>query len=158
MSVNAVRGPADPRELIRTAQPLAPSCGSAVEDKARPESGPGPTIAAMRTVGTRGRRTPIPPAARQAVVAHANAARAEGKSWREIARVVGLSAGDPHNWRKRRLRGPLRAGGGRALLAPVLVRGEVPMSSVTLALVAPSGHRIDGLDISSAAELLRRLA
>jgi hypothetical protein len=111
-------------------------------------------IAAVKSVGDRGPTTPIPPNVRRAVLAYANAARRSGRSWRDVAGVVGVSAAALHNWRNET---PKRDRQRRSsLLAPVVVTqrrdGEGP-----LVLVTPVG-RVEGLDVAGLAELLRRLA
>lgn len=117
-------------------------------------------IAAVRSLGERGPTTRIPPEVRQVIVSYAEAARRSGRAWRDIAGVVGISAGTLHNWRiagvGQRAAGPAK----RRLLAPVILRDDADRSGAASALtfVTASGHRIEGLDVARAAELVRLLA
>jgi hypothetical protein len=115
-------------------------------------------IAAVRSIGNRGPRTRIPPEVRRAVLAYANAARHAGRAWREIAGVVGVSAAALHNWRSETGESQCRRRRTRRLLAPVVVRDDTRDQIRTLTLVTCAGHRVEGLDIAGAAELVRRLA
>lgn len=115
-------------------------------------------VAAVRSLGARGRTTRIPPEVRRVVLAYADAARRGGRAWRDIAGVVGVSAAALHNWRNEDPAPRDRRPAARRLLAPVVVRDDVARSARLLTLVTPAGHRIEGLDIAGAAELVRRLA
>lgn len=112
-------------------------------------------IAAVKSVGERGPTTAIPPNVRRAVLTYANAARRSGRSWRDIAGVVGVSAAALHNWRRET---PVedRHRRARSLLAPVVIT-EHHEREHALVLVTRAG-RVEGLDIAGLAELLRRLA
>lgn len=115
-------------------------------------------IAAVQSVGERGRTTRIPPEVRRVVLAYAIAARRNGRAWRDIAGVVGVSAAALHNWRNEGAAEPGRRRVSRRLLAPVVVRDDALATAGTLTLVTAAGHRIEGLDLVRAAELVRRLA
>ena len=115
-------------------------------------------IAAVRSLGKRGPTTRIPTEVRQIVLSYAEAARRSGRAWRDIAGTVGVSAGALYNWRSdgagQRAATPAR----RRLLAPVVLRDDAQRSGSWLTLVTTCGHRIEGLDVAGAAELVRRLA
>jgi len=115
-------------------------------------------IAAVRSLGKRGPTTRIPPEVRQIILSYAEAARSSGRAWRDIAGVVGVSAAALHNWRSegagQRAARPAR----RRLLAPVVLRADAENVASSLTLVTASGHRIEGLDVARAVELVRRLA
>ena len=74
----------------------------------------------------------------------------------DIAKRLGVSRETLRRWEY----GGERASASSALI-PVVVE-DAPMfampSASGLVLVAPSGHRVEGLDIDTAAELLSRLA
>jgi hypothetical protein len=99
---------------------------------------------------TRGRGRRYPPEIRQRVGAAAVARRRDGVSWQRIGGEFGI----PHETVRR--------------LAAVVGGDEVGdfkrveisaglSASSGLSLTTPAGHRVDGLDVESAAELLRRL-
>jgi len=115
-------------------------------------------IAAVRSLGKRGPTTRIPPEVRQIVLSYADAARRSGRAWHDIAGVVGVSAAALHNWRSETGEPHVRQHRARRLLAPVVVRDDAADRSCTLTLVTAAGHRIEGLDVARAAELVRRLA
>ena len=70
--------------------------------------------------------------------------RAEGRSWFKIGREIGLPAETIR----------------RLCEAPGFVAVEVAESAVArdLVVVAPSGHRVEGLDVETVVALLARLA
>lgn len=117
-------------------------------------------IAAVRSLGKRGPTTRIPPEVRQIILSYAEAARRSGRGWRDIAGVVGVSAAALHNWRSSGASaGPRSAHPAkRRLLTPVVLRDDADKSVSSLTLVTASGHRIEGLDVARAAELVRLLA
>lgn len=90
--------------------------------------------------------TPIPRPLRTQVVALATRAAASGWSQAAVATAVGVSVASLHNWR--------RAPTGPMSLVPVVVD---PPGRAELIVVAPSGHRVEGLDVATTAALLRAL-
>lgn len=105
--------------------------------------------AALERLGVRGRTTRIPDDVRRPVLSYVTAARAERVSWREISEELGLSRTVLQRWLR------ARAEPGRRL-RPVRVR--VPVPSRSYRLVAPSGHRVEGLSLEDAARLLELVA
>lgn len=101
-------------------------------------------LAALPTSG-RGRR--YTPELRDQVIAAVRSARGAGKTWDAVATELGVPAITLKRW-----------------VEPVVVARDVKMrpvcvvaESTSLTLVTSSGHRVTGLDIATAAELLRRL-
>jgi hypothetical protein len=92
----------------------------------------------------------VPPALRVAIAAYARDERAAGASCDALAERLGVSAESIRRWT---LSAPLRDGGGE--LVPVHVVAE---AAATVTVWSPTGYRVDGLSVSEAAELLRRLA
>jgi len=115
-------------------------------------------IAAVHSLGKRGPTTRIPSEVRHLILSYAEAARRSGRAWRDIAGVVGVSAASLHNWRNAGA-GPRAARPSkRRLLTPVVLRDDPDTLVSALTLVTASGHRIEGLDVARAAELVRLLA
>lgn len=75
-------------------------------------------------------------------------ARQQGRSWTAVARELGISAATLQAW--------TAAPRSRAALVPVVVESE-PRRSACLMVITPSGLRIEGLDVESAAALVRAL-
>lgn len=100
---------------------------------------------------TRGRGRGYNAQARGAAVAHARAVMATGRSVRQVALAIGIHEATLKSWL-----GDVsaRAAGG---FAPVRVKSSEAAPSRALSLVLPDGARVDGLDIGSAAALLRAL-
>lgn len=96
-----------------------------------------------RREGGRGRR--FAPTLRRQIAAVGRGLRDEGRSWFKIGREIGLPAETV-----RRL----------CEAAPGFVAVEVTEGAVTrgLAVVAPSGYRVEGLDVETVVALLARLA
>jgi hypothetical protein len=99
-------------------------------------------------------RARVPREVRDEACRYAACRRREGAPWAVIARETGLDARKLQRWRSRARRS-----------APVLRQVEVvprldvvPEVSPPLALVAPSGLRIEGLQLDQAAQLFRLLA
>jgi hypothetical protein len=92
--------------------------------------------------------TPIPTGLRTRIVAFATRARRSGWSAAATARTVGVSVGSLRNWRR---------GAPPATLLPVVIAAD-PAPAAPLTVVTPSGHRVEGLDVATAAALLRALA
>lgn len=102
------------------------------------------SLAALPTSG-RGRR--YTPELRDQVIAAVRSARDAGQTWDAVAAELGVPAITLKRW-----------------VVPVAVARDVKMRPVrvvaetaSLTLLTASGHRITGLDIGTAAELLRRL-
>ena len=83
---------------------------------------------------------------REEIVGFTNERRREGVSVMKVARELGMSESGLNRW--------LPKGDGR--LRPVCVVEE-PSSSDQLVLVTPGGYRLEGLNASCAADVLRRL-
>jgi hypothetical protein len=92
--------------------------------------------------------TPVARGVRAQIVAFAARAREAGWSLPLVARAVGVSVGSVRNWR----RDP-----SAAALVPVVVTPHPIAAPGALTVVAPSGYRVDGLDVPTAAALLRAL-
>jgi hypothetical protein len=105
---------------------------------------------AVRALGPRHRGARVPPALRVAIAAYAHDARAAGVSCHALAERVGVSAESIRRWTRS---APGCDGGGG--LVPVQVVAE---AAATVTVWSPTGYRVDGLSVSEAAELLRRLA
>src|SRR5450631_4606769 len=95
-----------------------------------------------RREGGRGRR--FAPEFRRQITAVGRGLRAEGRSWFKIGREIGLPAETVR----------------RLCEAPGFVAVEVTEGAVIreLAVVAPSGYRVEGLDVETVVALLVRLA
>ena len=83
---------------------------------------------------------------REEVVSHSKARRSAGESVVEIARSLGLSESGVNRWLQK----------ATGTLRPVRVQASPPESD-RLILVTPSGYRLEGLSMTSAVDLLRRL-
>jgi len=88
-----------------------------------------------------------PDALRQRIVEYAEQGRRDGVALTRLAKQVGLSPSGLRRWLSK----------GRGVLRPVRVQESVP-AVLTWVLFGPGGYRLEGLDASSAADLLRRLA
>lgn len=104
--------------------------------------------ASNRGVGAGGRRR-FGAELRARAVALAGAARRRGRGWDEIAAELGVSATLLQKW-------------CRGASPPAFVRVEVAEAAAATAsgglrLLSPAGYVVEGLDVVSAAELLRRL-
>jgi len=109
--------------------------------------------AALAALGKRGRTTRIPDDVRAMVIRCARQQRRRGVSWRTIASELGVSASAMQRWAKRRERArPRRA----AAMVPVQVREE-PLEERGLAIVTPSGLRVEGLSLEAAVRVLQQL-
>ncbi len=109
--------------------------------------------AALAALGKRGRTMRIPDDVRAMVVRYARQQRRRGVSWRTIASELGLSASAMQRWAKRRERRHVRRA---AAMVPVQVREELADEHV-LAVVTPSGVRVEGLSLEAAVHVLQRL-
>lgn len=84
------------------------------------------------------------------LIAEMHRRRDRGESIKDLARALGLHENSCYRWLREEPPMPFRA-----------VEIADPVSSpapAELCLVAPSGHRIEGLDVETAAQLLRALA
>jgi hypothetical protein len=107
-------------------------------------------LIAQTTCGTVCRR--VPREVRDEVCRYAARRRREGAPWAVISRETGLEVRKLQRWQSR---------ARRSVPVPVLRPVEVvpePEGSPDLALVAPSGLRIEGLHLEQAAQLFRWLA
>jgi hypothetical protein len=110
--------------------------------------------AAVAALGKRGRTTRIPDDVRTMVVRYARQERRRGASWRAIASELGLSATAMQRWAKRDERP--RARRASAVVLPVQVREE-RLEECGLAVVTPSGARVEGLSLAAAVHVLQQL-
>ena len=109
--------------------------------------------AALAALGKRGRTTRIPDDVRAMVVRYARQQRRRNVSWRTIASELGLSASAMQRWAKRRERPRARRA---AAMVPVQVRDE-RLEERGLAVVMPSGVRVEGLSLEAAMHVLQQL-
>ena len=109
--------------------------------------------AALVRLGKRGRTTRIPDDVRAMVVRYTRQQRRRGVSWRTIATELGLSATAMQRWAKRSERPRARRATG---MVPVQVREEC-LEERGLAVVTPSGVRVEGLSLESAVHVLQQL-
>ena len=101
------------------------------------------------TTGTRRRR--VPEEVKEQVRRYAERRRSQGSSWEAIGRETGLEARKLSAWcRKTREVTPVTT------LRPVAVVAK-PEPGASLVVVAPSGLRVEGLDVQQAAHLVRLL-
>lgn len=82
---------------------------------------------------------------RKKIVEFARQGKRDGVPVLRMAEQLGLSTSGLRRWLA-----------GRPRVRPVRVREE-PGPSPSLVLVAPGGYRLEGLDVSSAVDILRRL-
>ncbi len=106
-------------------------------------------LIAQTTTGTA--RPRIPREVRDEVCRYAARRRRKGAAWAVIARETGLVP-KLQRWNAR-----AQPTASVPVLRPVEVVQE-PVSSQVLALIAPSGVRVEGLGVQEAAQLLRLLA
>ncbi len=114
-----------------------------------------------RSNGSRKRSRRYPEALRRAATNHARCRLEQGESVGSVAGTLGLSAQTLNNWlRSTRISGIASAGGMRAVsVVPRSDTDEPPVESILPApiLITPGGLRIEGLDLASVAELVRRI-
>jgi len=118
----------------------------------------GRAIAAMKSLGNRGRTSRIPAPVREAVLTWVESARGAAKPWDEISRAIGLSTTILQRWQREAANHA--AGGAPATMLPIVVRQprRESLDQDCVTLVTPSGLRIEGLAIAQAAELIARLS
>ncbi len=88
-----------------------------------------------------------PATLRQQIVAFANTQRQEGMAILKIAQQLGLSQSGLNRWLEGAEEGKLR---------PVRIADPTTPQAM-MVLVTPGGYRLEGLDVVSATDLLRRL-
>ncbi len=103
-----------------------------------------------QTTGTARHR--VPREVREEVYRYAGRRRREGAAWAVIAQETGLDVHKLQQWNAR-----VRPAAPAPVLRPVEVVQD-PASPQALALIAPSGVRVEGLWVQEAAQLLRLLA
>ena len=103
-----------------------------------------------------GKRWRCPAKLRLRIIAYARTCRERGEAVADIAGRLGLVESTLGRW-LRRERAEERAAGFRPVsIVPVLpVPGEGCGEATGLTLVTPGGYRVEGLDVESAAYLLR---
>ncbi len=109
--------------------------------------------AALAALGKRGRTTRIPDDVCAMVVRYARQQRRRGVPWRAIASELGLSASAMQRWAKRHQRPRARRA---AAIVPVKLREE-RLEERGLAVVTPSGVRVEGLSLEAAMHVLQQL-
>ena len=103
----------------------------------------------ITALGRAAKTTPVPPPVRAQIVACAARAGAAGWSLPAVARAVGVSVGSIRTWRREP---------PAAALVPVVLGPSRVVEAATLTVVAPSGYRVEGLDVPTTVALLRALA
>ena len=106
----------------------------------------------VQALGLRTRGARLPAELRGAIIRHARARRQHGDGVRQIALSIGVSPESIRRWTTMSQPAETRA------LVPVVVRDRDDVAVGTVAVIAPSGYRVEGLSVASAAELLRQLA
>lgn len=98
-----------------------------------------------------------PPGVRRQALEYAGLCRKQGRPWREVADQLGMNPETLRRW-SMGYRPPIAT----TALTPVeVVEVRAPVAQCAppaLTLTSPSGYRVDGLDVPSAASLLRALA
>jgi transposase len=109
-------------------------------------------------VESRGRGTRYPSAERTRLLRIARRRRAQGWSWSRIGDALGLPGETLRWWSQRRAKtGAVPAARGGAMVPVTIVPGPERNEAMPLALITPSGWRIEGLSLAAALELYRRL-
>ncbi|MBU6427517.1 MAG: transposase [Elusimicrobia bacterium] len=104
------------------------------------------SVAEWSAPSVRRSRTNYSPEQKAALVSQIRQLREAGVSFKDVAGRLGVHENSCYRWMREMPEAPFR---------PVeIVTATAPPS---LSLVAPSGHRIDGLDVETAAQLLRAL-
>ncbi len=110
---------------------------------------------ALADQGPRGPGRRVPRLLRERVLVATRQRRAGGASVATLAEALGLSVETLRRWLGTDVEGQPRAGHPRPM--PVAVIGDAAQSRGALSLVTPSGFRVEGLSVETAAELLARL-
>ena len=105
----------------------------------------------VAALGVRRRGARVPARLRAEITAYAREQRTAGVPVRAIARETGVSTESVRRW----LAGPGRLRRPMMSAVAVTIGPHVPGSVV---LVSPSGYRVEGLDVSGVAAVLRQLA
>ena len=108
----------------------------------------------------RDKRWRCPVELRSRVVAYARSCREKGEPVADIAIRLGLVESTLARWLRREKQSPnaaLTSAGFRSVSIVPTGSGSFPESSPHLTLVTPQGFRVEGLDLASAAHLLRSL-
>jgi transposase-like protein len=113
---------------------------------------------ALSVADRSGRGRPYPAAIRREVIAYVSRQRAQGQSVALLAEELGLSPLTLGRW----LEQPAH-GAAMALFRPVSLAAAAPAVEVlparsSLVVHGPGGLRIEGLDLDSLTQLVRRLA
>jgi transposase len=103
----------------------------------------------VASLGRRAKTTPVPAGVRQRILTVAQRAAAAGWSQQAVAQAVGVSIGSLRHWAL-----PLP---GATAVVPVRVAPPAAAGTAPLAVVSPAGYRVEGLDVATAATLLRTL-
>lgn len=112
---------------------------------------PGELRRRVQALGRRTRGARIPDELRAEVINYASERRRCGDGVRKIARALGVS---PESIRRWTTPGTIRQ--TRALV-PIVVRDDDDATPGPLTVTSPSGYRVEGLTLTSAAALLRAL-
>ncbi len=99
-------------------------------------------------LGPRGPGSRVPEALRRDIIDYARERQRQGLGFHRIARETGVTHETIRSW--------LRAAPSGRDLVPVAVVPEV-VAHDSIAVVSPRGYRVEGLDLESAAALLRML-
>ncbi|MCK6574596.1 helix-turn-helix domain-containing protein [Myxococcota bacterium] len=110
---------------------------------------------ALADQGPRGPGRRVPCLLRERVVAAVRRRREDGVSVAKLAEALGLSVETLRRWLDAAVEGQRSA--GRARPMPVAVIGGAAQGRGALSLVTPTGFRVEGLSVDTAAELLARL-
>lgn len=110
---------------------------------------------ALADQGPRGPGRRVPRLLRERVVAAIRRRREDGTSVAKLAVALGLSVETLRRWLDTAVEGPSSTGHPRPM--PVALIGGAAQRPGALSLVTPSGFRVEGLSVETAAELLARL-
>lgn len=107
--------------------------------------------AALEALGPRTSSTTYPPELRALALGHVRKRRDEGAAFREIATELGVGKDTLRHWIRPRAR---RASKVRR----VSIAAATPAAATSVVVHGPAGLRIEGLDVSTIAALLRELS
>ena len=111
---------------------------------------------AVTKQGPRGRTTPYPKNLRDEAVGYAEERRAQGATWGGIAEELNIGVDSLTKWARAAETRPAAPGFRQVALAQEAVVARAVGSG--LVVHGPGGVRVEGLDVASLAELLRRLS